>query len=115
MDKIERKRYFHSAKVILLSDFFTGVAGVWGWGGVWGGEGGVPDPERRESVANKNLRVYAETSAACVCVCVCVCVCGGGVVGGGGCFSVWCFVQVVLVGLCSTCVQNIIFRLICIM
>ena len=31
---------------------------------------------------------------------VCVCVCGGR----GGCLSVWCFVWVVLVGLCSTCV-----------
>ena len=33
---------------------------------------------------------------------LCVCVGGGG--GGGVCLSVWCFVGVVLVGLCSTCV-----------
>ena len=31
------------------------------------------------------------------------------------CLSVWWFVWVVLVGLCPTCVYNIIFRLICIM
>ena len=31
------------------------------------------------------------------------------------CLSVWCFVGVVLVGLCSACTYNIIFRSICIM
>ena len=47
-----------------------------------------------------------------------VCVWGVGGGGGGGCvicLSVWCFVWVVLVGLCSMCVKDIIFRLICIM
>ena len=43
-----------------------------------------------------------------------MCVSGEGWVGGwgGGYLSIWCFVWVVLVGLCSTSVQNIIFRLI---
>ena len=44
----------------------------------------------------------------------CPCVCGGE--GGEVCLSsVWCFVWVVWMELCSTCVWSIIFRLICIM
>ena len=48
-------------------------------------------------------------------VVVVLCVCGGGGMLGGGGPSVWWFVWVVLVALCSTCIQTILFRLICIM
>ena len=78
------------------------------------------------------VRVYVYICALCVCARACVydtdqCrthlnslwflfVCMGvGGVGGGRrdvCLSVWCFAWVVGVELCSTCVYNIILRLI---
>ena len=76
MDKIERKRYFYSAKVILLSDlkknFFTG-----GWRGVWVGGGGCQTLNGERALPIKTS-VCKQRPLQRVCVCV-----GGG---GGGSF-----------------------------
>ena len=94
------------------------------------------------SFALTNISTQFLLQSLCLCVCVCVahmydtdcvcvwqacmmydtdpchthlnllwCVC----VEGGVCLSVWCFVWVVWAELCSTCVLNIIFGLLCIM